>query len=219
MSTLERIDSLEKSVEDLAKSTDKLTDSFSQLLGAYQVSIQKLTALEQSITSLAKTLAAVSLVLIKAGTIKSEDVMDQLRQGDDKDQEDRVHSLLKDGVIKAEEVIGEDSLAAVSQKLVDTADGKVTVVSGYAFFSVNHPSVKEELKSKLLGKKVGETIEGKVDGSKTELITVKEIYSVVEKTVVGEPAAQDLVQKEESAPATSENNSVVETTATETTQS
>lgn len=186
MSTMERIDNLEKDLTDTTNLVTRITDSSNQLLGAYQVSIQKLTALEQSLASLAKTLAAVSVVLINNGVIKSEDVMVQLRQSEDKDQQDRVHSLLKDGVIKSEDVIGPDSLVSVSQKVVDTADGKVNVISNYTFFSVNHPSVKEDLKVKLLGKKVGETVEGKVDGSKTELIMVKEIYSVVEKEIKGE---------------------------------
>lgn len=196
MSTLERIEQLEANLSDCQKKLDDYSLGFNQLLGAYQVAIQKLSVIEQTATSLAKTIAALSIVLVHNKVISGDDVMTQIRISDDHDQEQEVKEFLKGNFLKKEEIIDLSSFVVVRQQIIDTETGSVKLISDYSFFQINHPSIKPELRSLLVGKKINETIEGKTNGSKKELITVKEIYSVVEQSVKGDTPEQVINETE-----------------------
>jgi len=201
--TLERIEKLEQTLEDLKKSTGMSTGTVQQLIGVYGQIMQKVSLLEQSISSLAKTLAAMSSVLVSSGTLQSDSVMDKIRDMDDKEQEAKVKAMLDAGNIKEEVVVSEGCLLAVIQNVIFTDSGKVKNVSNYSLFSIDNPAIDKEASKALLGKKVGDTVDflsNTKDSTKKEVITIKAIFSFVDKEVTGEVSEEttELQDKEDS---------------------
>ncbi len=198
MSTLDRIDQMEKDIASLKEGfTDFsaqinevkaiLMDPNGQLI---QMVAQRSANLEQHITTLAKTLAALSDELIQTEVVTSDAVMNRLRDAQDRDYYNQVQSLKDQQIVQEAAVVGPDSLVVISQAVLDTQTGETKEVSNYRLIPMGNPMVNPSLKENLQGKEVGQSIDGNVDDVKKEIITVQEIYNLTNRDVVGETQEQ-----------------------------
>jgi hypothetical protein len=112
--------------------------------------------------------------------------MAKIRKGEDERERTRVRSMLDAKVIKKSDTVNELSLVVVSQTLVDLANNsKTTILAEYMAVDLSAPS-SEKFRTLLVGRKSGETVEEKVADDKLLLISVAEIYNLVEREAIGE---------------------------------
>jgi len=178
--TMERIDRMEQDVNQLKM-------LFMQAQQANEFLMQKATAVEQSYASLAKTVTALVAELVDKNVVDDHAVMSRIRDIDEKAERERVQAMLKEKIIKTSEEIGENSLVAIKQAVVETDTEKGTrekLVANYRLIEMGAQFSIPEVKERLKGLRVGNTIEvnrEEKDGVVSILnATVLEIYDIAQ---------------------------------------
>jgi len=184
MSTLERIQKLEESMGQVVA---RVTQPDQML----QMAMNKIVGIEQSVASLGKTLTAVTEELAETETLNSMNVMIRLRRSEDESSRSNVESLLSQDIIEVSDVVSDDSLVALEQKIINMDSGESTVLAEYNLIGMASPVTSVVWKDSLLGKSVGDTVKGTNEGAEDELLTVIAIYSVKEKEVIGDSTKQE----------------------------
>lgn len=170
MSTLERIEELEKKNKEMSLSLEAMSQFCQQVA-------QKTQGIEQSATQLAKTLAAITKVLIKRNVIDDMEVLEIMRKEDEDQLRSQISGLVQSGIFEKATEIGADSVVLVKQALVDTKSGEFTVLSNYTPLEMSRQDIPETVKADLIGKKIKETYSFT---DRPEMITILEIYNAVE---------------------------------------
>lgn len=137
MSTLDRLEFLEKKVNEIAQ--------------LFLLAKDRIVALDHSTLAQAKTLAAIAKVLGTQTPNFSNEVMEEIRSTEDAEDRVRVNNMVAAGVLKKSEVVGTYSTVALKQ----SKDGKILL--GYYTFSVNTDKQSEEVSNQLQGLKTGDT--------------------------------------------------------------
>ena len=189
MSTLERIQKLE---ESMAKVVEKITSPDPML----QMTMNKTVGIENSVIAMGKTLTAISEELTNSGVLDSNSVIARLRLAEDEQAKSNIAAFLSQGSVEKTDVVTDSSLVVIEQVIVNTESGESTMLSGYNLIGMNSPAIDVVWKDSLRGKKVGETVKGSSHGDEEELLTVKEIYSLKEKEVEGEPEVSPTLEDE-----------------------
>jgi len=178
---LERLESLEAELGTTKERIGQFEQSFSFLA-------QRLMSMEQTIASVAKTMAALITELEEAKVITDKGVMSKIRKMDDEASQGRVTELVKANIIKSTETVDATSLVVVTQHILEL-NGNLEEISGYRIVEMPGQNTPEEVRQDFLGKKIGDKVEmpsGSTD--RTVIVTVKEIYNVVEGERQGEAA-------------------------------
>lgn len=170
MSTLERIEKLEKQNKEMSMSLEAMSQFCQQIA-------QKSQGIEQSATQLAKTLSAVTKVLVKGKVIDDMEVLEIMRKEDETQLKSQITGLVESGIFEKGDVIGPNSVVLVKQSLVDTKSGNFTVLSNYTPLEMSRQDIPETVKKDLIGKKVKDTYSFT---DRPEMITILEIYNAVE---------------------------------------
>lgn len=199
-STLERLENVEKAVEQLQKQSAAIVQAVMSQSNSLEANSAQVMSLNRSIISLGKTMTAMVKELSANGQINEDSVMARIRSMEDDNQKAEIEAMLKEKLIKEDESVTENSLVIVSQDLLDMSTGKVTTVAEYMKIEMPSPYVNQSVKADLLGKKKGDRIE--VNASETEkyIVTVKKVYTVAE----GERAGEVEIPQPDSEPVKSE---------------
>lgn len=137
MSTLNRLEDLEKKVNDLTQ--------------LFFLTKDRIIALDHAALAQAKTLAAVAKVLGNQTPNFSNDVMVEIRASEDAEDAARTKSMVEAGFLKTGEVAGPVSVVALKQ----SQNGNVLM--SYYTVSLNNTTESAEIGSKLQGLKAGDT--------------------------------------------------------------
>jgi len=138
-STLEKIQANEAAVGQLANSNVEIS--------------RRIMAIDQAQLSISKTLAAVSEVLIEKGVISDVDVMDKLRDAEDKSSERQVDRLIEAGMLAEIEVADKDSVVVLKQSTGEK------VVANYYIIELQSQLTAEAMRDAIIGLKVGEAFD------------------------------------------------------------
>ena len=183
MSTLERIEELEKQ----SLETNRTLEALSQFC---QQVAQKTQGIETSATQIAKTLSAISKYLTEKDVLDDKEVMKIMREGDEREVKAQISGLVNAGIIVKSPVVGLDSIVIVKNMLIDPKSGDFELLSGYTPLEMSREDIPQNIKQELFGKKVKDTYSFT---DRPEVLSILEIYDAVEiKTEEG--------PKEESPP-------------------
>jgi len=184
-STLERLQVLEEQMQQVVQRLSQ-PDSMVQML------MNKTIGIEQSVASLGKTLSAVAEELTETDVMSSVGVMARLRKNEDETSRQNVKALLGSETIEPTDTVTLSSLVALEQKIINTATGKVDIISEYNLVGMNSAVIEPVWRDALQGKTVGDTVTGTSAGEEEEVLTVKEIYSLREKESAGEEMPEEM---------------------------
>jgi hypothetical protein len=220
-STLERIDDLEKKINELQAMNPLATAKLEQETGQLRVDINKcvsalqdlnnraqkafeqfgqmlqgtshqIVSMEQSLISFSKSLAAIAGELISTGALNNDNVVRRVRQMDEAGIQAEVNEKIRSGILKPSETISDLSTVVVSEDRV-SPDGTAKKLSDYNAIDIAAGVLNPEEKAEFIGKKAGDLISIKLHQSEDKIaITVKEVYEMVLGTREGEvPQAQE----------------------------
>lgn len=156
-SILEKIENMEKQIQQLAYSNIELS--------------RRLMAMDQAHLSLSKTLAAVSEVLMSKDLITDKEVMNQIRDQEDSSSERQVNQLVDSGVLVVSDAITDSSIYVLAQAKEDG-----TPIANYYVVEMKSGMTSPELKELARGKKVGETFTWEANKGSILHCTVKHIF-------------------------------------------
>lgn len=207
VNTMQRINDMEQKIGQLLGWFGQLQQNSAQAQQGLEYVIQKAMAVEQSYASIAKTITALVAELVEEKVVDDHKILDRIRKMDEKAEKDRIQAMLEQKVIKPAEEVGDMSLVAIKQVIIETSEekGKREVpVGDYRLIEVGAPYTPEATREKLKGLKTGCTVEvnkEEKDGVTSVLnATVLEIYNLVE----GERQGEEGTSPEESKDAPEE---------------
>lgn len=186
-SITERVAKLEETVQQLVARVAS-PDPMIQMI------VSKTQGIEQSVTSLGKTFAAVTEELTESGTLDGSAVMSRLRDYEDKSSMTNVKNLLNDNIIESSDIVSPHSLVVIEHKISNTKTSESITVSNYNLVGLGSPATNPAWKEGLIGKTAKEIFTFMVSPDTSEIITIKEIYSIVERSVDGEVTETSLDQ-------------------------
>lgn len=175
---------------NLKSVVDQFNKSMKNNMDFTQLGINRGLALEQSLTSLAKTLTAAISELVETKVLKDDAVMTRIRKMDETNERNRIKLMLDAKTIAPVDAVTATSLVVTLQDAAaDGGDKKL--VSEYSVLELTNQELPQEIKTLLLGKKVGENAEIKDEKGNKETIYFKilEVYELVPRKSEGEKKA------------------------------
>lgn len=182
-SALERIDALEKKVQELdARSANAY--SFAE------EAVKRGVSFSQQLAATAKTMTALISTLTAKEIVASEEILDGIRKIDEDNAREEIEGAVASGWLKKAEVVAESSLVVLKQVAIPTGDDPTPILlADYRTLELPSPLTPPDVRKQLVGKKIGETVTFQGDKA-TIVTTVKEVYEAVEVVQGGEAQPQ-----------------------------
>lgn len=187
-SALERIEALEKKVQELEANQ----------AGTHQFAEQALNnsaMLGQAQTAFGKTLTALISILTEKGAVEGDIILAKIREFDDRTEKERVQQMVTGGILVSTEVSSTETIVIISQIFIpEESPEKSVQLSGYRTVELFSPEIPPQLRDQFLNKKIGETITTMAPGGGKILNTVIEIYGIASEKTGGEGETNAEVQ-------------------------
>lgn len=171
---------LEEQVKQLQLYTENLHKVFGNTLNSVHIELsQKFLALEQSYLSLSKITSALLATAIKKSLLTNEELVQQLRDADDKFEQDRIEDMAEAGFIALTDKVGPETIMVFTQALV-ASDGTKTQLSNYRTVRLPDLGDEDEFRKAVLGKEIGDTI-NTTQGQDNFVLQIKQVYQFTDK--------------------------------------
>lgn len=199
MNTLNKITDLEGKVAKLEKVTEQSGQMLNEIiqqanLGLNAISqkqdlvVNRIMSIEQSFAAIAKTLNAVVMELEETGKLNSSNVIKKIRTMDENAEKARVQAMIEAGAVVKVDLVGENSMLAVSQVLKKT-DGTTEAIADYRVYELNSPLNEKQTIEMFVGKAAGDIVEITNDQG-TLYTSILEIYEHQKMTAQAENEAE-----------------------------
>lgn len=175
---LERIDDLEKKIQEL-DARSRAAHDFAE--AGYKSGL----GTNQSLAATAKTLTALISVLAEKQVMTGEEVLDGIRKIDENNTREEVADAVKAGNLRPLQVVHQGAVVVVKQVVIPKENPKPIVLAEYRAIELQSQFTPQKLREKFDGKKIGDTITTSSD-TQDILTTVIEAYEIVTKSVAGE---------------------------------
>lgn len=141
--------------------------------------MNQILAVEQSVLSFGKILTSTVKALTEKGLITDEEVMSQLRKGEDKLEEDQLAELVQLGILELAQTSDESSILVVKQEEI-FPDGSSKLVANYR--RVEIPTMKQDdpLRAQFIGKTAGDVV-AVAGGDQAFSFTVMAVYKIADQ--------------------------------------
>lgn len=193
-------------VEKLEQTFARMEQNLSQMMAVapmVQMLGNKAVGIEQAVAQLGKLLSAVSEELTDEGVVSGNNIIARLRKTEDAAARNQIQGLTAQGVIALESAgtqISDTSLVVVEQKSVSTSSGEESILSECLLIGMGSPSTDPEHKAALTGKTAGDSVTATITEDYEEVLTVKEVYRLVDRDVAGDTPDMTSETAEQDAP-------------------
>lgn len=191
-----RLDQLEGKLNELREETGKALQDFDSRMSRVVDGVnnqattlmQQIMALEQAILSFGKILTAAVTVLREKGLVVDDDMMNQLRIGEDKREEEELNQMVNLGLLELTQKIDDQSIVVFRQE--EIAGDTQKLVSDFRRVEIVSMKADDPLRKEFLGKAAGDVIALLSDG-KSFTFTVKAVYKLAEKGKLEAPPSKE----------------------------
>lgn len=146
---------LEGALRDIVAETGRALNAVVQ---KQDLVVNKIMAIEQSLASLAKTVTAMAMELEESGHLSSDKVYERMRLFDENEEKTRVSKMIGAGAIKKVDLVGENSILVVSQK-VKLPDESIKNIADYRVYELTSPFNDKKTIELFVGKVTGDVVE------------------------------------------------------------
>jgi outer membrane murein-binding lipoprotein Lpp len=146
-------------------------------------------AMEQSVLAMGKIVSATTSTLIKKGTLTDQEVIETLRQDEDKREEETVKQMVAAGILKLGTTSGPESVLVTREEALGDDGNTKTLTSEYRRIEMAQIQDADPIKGELLGKAAGDTVVAKLQ-DKVSRFTIKAVYDYVDACALSEERAQ-----------------------------
>jgi hypothetical protein len=185
LTTIERLEQTEKDLKTVLEKFAVLEESniVAGVENAQQLAelaAQRMLGVEQSAAALAKTLTGLTKALINKAVVTGEDIMGHIQKIDDDGDRDKINGLIQIKAIAKTDSVGPEDLVVTAQNYINTADPtKSKSVREYSLIELPLPTINQQLKKDLVGRKVGDTIHAGSNDKGVYVLTIREIYRIL----------------------------------------